>query len=70
MSPNIGTIDRLIRLLAGIALVGGSLTSSGSFGNAWLQYGAFALGIVAIVTATSRFCPLYRLLGIRTCAAE
>jgi len=56
---NIGSVDRVLRLLVGIALLAmvfvGPQTPWG-----WT-------GAVLIVTALINFCPLYRLFGIRTC---
>ncbi|HEY7682621.1 MAG TPA: DUF2892 domain-containing protein [Gemmatimonadales bacterium] len=56
-SVNIGTPERLIRLLVGVMLLG--------------LYGALAapwkyltlIGIALIASALSGFCPLYHLLG-------
>lgn len=56
---NIGSVDRVLRLVVGIALLAivfvGPKTPWG-----WI-------GAVLIVTALVNFCPLYRLFGIRTC---
>jgi len=56
---NIGSVDRVLRLVVGIALLAmvfvGPKTPWG-----WI-------GAVLIVTALINFCPLYRLFGIRTC---
>lgn len=57
---NIHSIDQFIRLLMGIALV--------ELGYFWVagtwQWIAYVAGAVMVVTATVRFCPLYRILGI------
>lgn len=59
MKSNIGSIDRAIRILAGICLIGATLFGLiGAWG--WL-------GIVPLATGLFRFCPAYRLLGLRTC---
>lgn len=62
MTPNIGTIDRVLRLVLGVALIAivfvGPQTPWG-----WI-------GIVPLATAGIRFCPLYRLLGVRTCSLQ
>ena len=67
MQPNVGIIDRLLRFLLGIGFVGVAFSDSTVLGGGIVQYAAFAIGIVLIVTATLRICPLYRVLGIRTC---
>jgi hypothetical protein len=59
MKSNIGTIDRTIRILVGICLIGATLFGLiGVWG--WL-------GIVPLATGLFRFCPAYRLLGLQTC---
>jgi O-antigen ligase len=58
-TANIGTADRLIRLVAGLALIALALTG---------QIGAWGwIGVVPLATAFLRVCPLYTLLGLRTC---
>jgi len=55
---NVGNIDRMLRILLGIVLIG--LAAWGTIG-AW----GYA-GIVPVLTGMAAFCPVYRLLGIRT----
>lgn len=61
MNANVGGIDRILRVLAGVALL--ALTLTGQIG-AWGW-----IGMVPLATGLFRFCPLYRLLGINTCPA-
>lgn len=73
MIANVGTVDRVLRLAVGVALISVALFSGGGmFGAGMLGMGAwkiwvFAVGAVMIATAVLRFCPLYTLLGIQTC---
>jgi len=68
MIANMGTVDRALRLAVGLALIAVALFSGAElFGAVAWQYGAVAVGLVMIGTAGLRFCPLYKLLGIRTC---
>lgn len=68
MTVNVGTVDRALRIVLGLALV---LTAL--FGGLPLlaapaaMYGAVAVGVILLATAGMRFCPLYRLVGVRTC---
>lgn len=68
MTQNIGTIDRVLRILLGAALVviafGGFVPALATGAPKWI---ALAVGIVLLATAGMRFCLLYRVLGIRTC---
>ncbi|MGD0502223.1 MAG: DUF2892 domain-containing protein [Steroidobacteraceae bacterium] len=59
MVINVGTLDRAIRLIGGIALI--ALAASGKIG-AWGY-----VGIVPLITGLFRFCPAYRLIGLSTC---
>jgi hypothetical protein len=58
---NEGTLDRAVRVIVGLAVL--SLTVIGPH-TLWGLIGA-----VPLLSGISGFCPLYRLLGIRTCAA-
>jgi hypothetical protein len=70
MATNVGTIDRVLRLALGLVLVGlPVLTEFDLWQNALAGYGVPALGVVLVLTAAVRFCPLYRLLGVNTCRA-
>ncbi len=59
MKANVGTIDRSLRIAAGLILIGLSL--SGVIGLwGWI-------GVVPLATGLFRYCPAYPLLGISTC---
>jgi VIT1/CCC1 family predicted Fe2+/Mn2+ transporter len=68
MTANIGTIDRALRVLIGIALLalafGGFVPALGTGAPQWI---AVVAGVVMLATAGMRFCLLYRIFGIRTC---
>jgi hypothetical protein len=68
---NIGSLDRVLRVVAGLALIGGPIFAAASFASLgpW-RYAVIAAGIVMLATALFRFCPAYRLLGIRTCPLD
>lgn len=70
MNTNVGTTDRAIRVVLGVALVAAALFSGISlFGNDIVKYGAVLVGVVLAVTGLVRTCPAYALLGIDTCKA-
>jgi len=59
LTANIGTADRIARLVIGLALI--ALALAGSIGVwGWI-------GVVPVATAFLKVCPAYSLLGIRTC---
>jgi hypothetical protein len=56
---NVGGIDRVIRIVVGIALIGATLAGAiGVWG--WI-------GIVPLATGIFGMCPAYKLLGLNTC---
>lgn len=62
---NEGSVDRVLRVLIGIALI------AGYFLNPEATYRwAYLLGIIPLVTGLVGFCPLYTLLGINTCGLK
>ena len=62
MNANVGTIDRVLRVVLGLALIG--LAVGGQIGP-WGY-----VGIVPLLTGLFRMCPLYALLGIDTCGLK
>jgi len=62
MQVNVGSIDRVLRIGAGSVLI--FLAILGFIGI-W----GF-LGVILLVTGTTRFCPAYRLLGMSTCSIK
>jgi hypothetical protein len=61
VAANVGGIDRILRIVAGIAVL---LLFFMLEGNA--RYWAL-LGLVPLLTGLFRFCPAYSLLGLNTC---
>lgn len=59
MTNNVGGIDRVARIAVGLALI--ALAVKGSVG----MWGY--LGLIPLVTGLFGLCPVYSLLGIRTC---
>ncbi len=59
MKKNVGVIDRIIRVAAGLGIL--SLAFVGPQ-TAWAY-----LGIIPLMTGLTGFCPPYALLGIKTC---
>jgi hypothetical protein len=64
MSVNIGTIDQYIRIVLGFALIAFAFQDGLAIqGSHW----AGLLGLVPLVTAFFKSCPLYTALGISSC---
>ena len=64
MQANVGSSDRIIRIVLGAILVALFFVVAAPW--KWVPLVA---GIVAIATGLLRFCGLYKLLGINTCKA-
>jgi hypothetical protein len=58
MKTNVGTIDRILRVIIGLGILG-----AGYYFKNWLGL----IGIVPLLTATFRFCPAYLPFGLSTC---
>ena len=61
MKPNVGGIDRPIRILFGLTLLG-----AGYYFKSWLGL----IGILPILTGTFRFCPAYLPFGFSSCKTK
>ena len=59
MKTNVGTLDRSLRIGAGVVLIG--LAVAG-----WIEPWGY-LGIIPLLTGLLRTCPAYSMLGISTC---
>jgi hypothetical protein len=70
MTPNIGSADRLGRLVTGVVLVLLPFLTGFAAGSPGLRWGALVVGVVMLATAAVRSCPLYTLLGIRSCPLQ
>jgi len=59
---NVGTIDRIIRVVLGLGLI--SLVFVGPH-TPWGW-----IGLVPLATAAIGFCPAYRIIGLSTCSTR
>lgn len=61
MKPNVGTIDRILRITLGLGLIAASVLGYiGVWG--WV-------GLVPLATGIFRVCPAYLPMGLSTCAS-
>jgi hypothetical protein len=58
MEKNMGSLDRTVRIVAGLAIV-----AVGAYYGSWWG----AIGLVLIVTGLMRVCPAYMPFKINTC---
>lgn len=62
LKSNVGSTDRIIRVLTGIALLLGFFVAPQN-GWQWL----YLIGAVPLLTGLLGTCPIYTVLGISTC---
>jgi sulfite exporter TauE/SafE len=61
---NVGTVDRVVRIIVGLALIAfalGYIAPGASL--RWIGW----IGVIPLATAILGTCPLYSLLGMSTC---
>ena len=63
---NVGTVDRIIRLFAGIVLVYIGFFENNIIPDQFFAYLVGGFGIVNIVSAALSWCPLYQLINLDT----
>jgi hypothetical protein len=62
MKANVGTIDRVLRIIVGLVLIG--LVATGTVGVwGWI-------GVVPLATGLFKFCPAYAIFGFNTCPMQ
>lgn len=62
MTLNVGGIDRILRIVVGLVLIG--LTLTGTIGLwGWL-------GVVPLATGAIGWCPPYAIFGFNTCSMK
>ena len=59
MKPNVGGIDRILRIVVGLGLIGW-----GIYAHSWWG----ALGAIPLLTGLTRRCPAYAPFGMKTCS--
>ncbi len=61
MTRNVGSIDRIVRVVAGLALI-----AAGVYYKAWWG----VIGVVPLATAALGWCPAYLPFGLSSCATR
>lgn len=65
MTKNVGGIDRILRIVIGLALIAGFFLNGGG-AYSWL----YLLGVIPLATGVFSTCALYSLIGVNTCAMK
>ena len=58
MKINVGSTERLLRIIVGVVMIG-----LGLYFQSWWG----VVGLIPLLTGLFRFCPLYKMLGMNTC---
>ena len=66
LTKNVGTIDRVLRVALGLALLLGFFLNADAGGWRWL----YLLGVIPLATGLLSSCPVYSVLGLSTCPAR
>ena len=61
MIQNVGNAERVVRVLAGVAIC-----AAGVYYQNWLGL----IGLVPVATGALGYCPPYQILGINTCSMK
>jgi len=61
MKQNVGSIDRVFRIVVGLALIAWGVMAQNWFG---------AIGLVPLATAAIGWCPAYLPFGLSTCKTK
>ncbi len=62
MTKNVGGVDRILRIVVGLALIAAAATGAiGVWGY---------IGLVPLATGLMGWCPPYALLGFNTCSTK
>lgn len=64
LKANVGTADRIVRIILGLALLSLFFILDGG-----IKYISL-VGIVLLLTSFIKFCPLYTIFGINTCSSK
>lgn len=62
MKANVGGMDKILRIVAGLVLIGLAIAGIGA---PWTW-----IGVVPLLTGLINFCPAYAIFGISTCPAK
>jgi hypothetical protein len=61
MKRNVGTVDKIVRIIIGLAILVIGIVYKSWWG---------AIGVLPLITAFARFCPLYTVCGMSTCKVK
>jgi uncharacterized membrane protein len=70
-SANVGTVDRISRLVIGVILIAAPfIYNTELWTNPIARWGIPIVGVVLVLTAFVRYCPIYKVIGANTSRAS
>lgn len=63
ITTNVGSADRIARIVVGVALIAFALFGPAEIAWKWIGW----IGVVPLLTAFLKWCPAYTLFGVNTC---
>jgi hypothetical protein len=66
MANNVGGMDKIARIVVGLALIAFALLAPASIGWKWIGW----IGVVPLLTGLFGYCPAYSMLGLNTCRID
>jgi len=67
MVKNVGGIEQKVRLLVGILAIGTAVFAGFP---TWGTISLGVVGVIALVTGSAGFCPLWTVFGLNTCGIQ
>ncbi|WP_455234678.1 YgaP family membrane protein [Thiogranum longum] len=68
--PNMSRFDQVVRIAIGLMLIYAGFVDTHVIADTFVASVVGVFGMVNIVVASIRFCPVYTLAGINTCHAD
>lgn len=65
-AKNVGSVDRVLRVVVGLALLIYAFGYPAQTGWNWVGF----IGVIPLLTAAFGTCPLYGLVGLNTCSVK
>ncbi len=69
MNKNVGGIDKILRIIVGIVLIGYAVAGPAMGMETGYNYWGW-VGVIPLGTALINFCPLYTIFGFKTNKAD
>ncbi|UTW54655.1 DUF2892 domain-containing protein [Kordiimonas sp. SCSIO 12610] len=66
-NANVGNVDRGLRAVIGVGLIATPLLSQNLIEPGTATIVSIIAGAILLTTSTMKFCPIYKIFGLKTC---